>query len=341
MWLQKPPEKRRVIVDVDAGVDDAWALLMLLRAMEHDLCEIVAITCVNGNTAVENVLVNVLRILKTVGRETTIPVYKGAMGSLIRDERSHTHEYFHGVNGFGDIEFEEEMDLSLIQDKHAVNAIYDLVTACPGEIELVLLGPLTNVALALRMFGNNWHNQIKAVFIMGGNHMGVGNITKSAEFNFYTDPEAAQIVLDTLKCPMTVLTWETCTERVLTVPMHWRVQELGAIETNVTQLMNPLDHKIYVERSRQYFRPCDALLVSVYLCPGIVEVANDWHALVELNGKHTRGQLVLDHLKVNASNVKIVEQINMDWFKSMLCWTAGHPNHVCILGENDKEKSHE
>lgn len=315
-------------MDVDAGTDDAWALFMLIKAMDSELCEILAITCVNGNTSLDNVVVNVLRVLKAAGKDTKIPVYRGAVEQLIRVPPPEK-ELFHGKNGFGDIEFEDQVDLNLVQPKHAVNAIYDLVKMYPKDVELICVGPLTNLAIALRMFGD-LEESIKEVFIMGGNHLGVGNITKSAEFNFYTDPEAANICLDSMKCPITILPWETCTERNLVVPIQWRFDELGAIDSSVTRLLNPIDKKCYLNRNRIYYRPADALLTSVFLCPEIVEISSDWHAAVELHGTHSRGQVVLDHQKTNKINVKIVERINTELFKKMLLWTAGHPNHVCI-----------
>lgn len=329
MWLDKPEKARKIIVDVDAGIDDTWALLFLLKAMDSQLCDIKAITCVHGNTSIDNVVRNVLRILKTVGKEQ-IPVYKGcAEPLLIPPEKA--NNFVHGSDGFGNLKFEDEVDLSLVQSKHAVNAIAEIVAEHRKEIELVFLGPLTNLAVAIRMFGSELVDNIKQMHIMGGNYMGIGNVTKSAEFNFFSDPEAVHIVLDTLTCPITILPWETCTEKAgMAIPVQWRLEELGSIENHITKLMNALDHTFYVVHDRTYFRPCDALLAAVFLCPELVEVAAEWHANVELQGQHTRGQLVLDHLKSRTNNVRIVEKINMELFKKMCLWVVGHPNHVCI-----------
>lgn len=329
MWLDKPENKRNIIVDVDAGTDDAWALFMLLKAMDADLCDIKAITCVHGNTRLDNVVKNVLRVLQTVGKQKAIPVFRGCAEPLLGIERP-TKESVHGSDGFGDVQHEDEVDLSLIQPKHAVNAIADIVQEFPNDIELVFVGPLTNLAVAIRMYGPKIVENIKRVWIMGGNHLAIGNITKSAEFNFYSDPEAAQIVLSSLACPITLVPWETCTERNLTIPVAWRFGELGAIDNPITKLMNALDMKQYGDGGRKYFRPCDGLLVAVFLCPELVLIENEWHASVELHGRHTRGQLVLDHLKANTSNVRIVERINEELFKKILQWTVGHANHVCI-----------
>lgn len=214
MHLVKPKEKRYVIVDVDPGCDDAWAMFILLKAMECELCEVLGITCVNGNSTVENAVKNTFRVLKAVGKERTIPVYRGAVKELVHTE---IVDQFHGVNGFQDIDFPEDVDTSLVQSKHAVNAIFDLVMARPKQVSLICLGPLTNLALAVRMYGELAEN-VKDVFIMGGNYRGVGNTTRAAEFNFYSDSEAANICLDSMKCPITILPWEACTTPSIQIP---------------------------------------------------------------------------------------------------------------------------
>lgn len=324
MWPKKPESRRKIIVDVDAGTDDAWALFMLLRAMDEGLCDILAITCVHGNTSVDNVVKNVFRILKTVRKETSIPVYKGCVDPLLVIEHP-PKDFYHGVDGFGDV-LQDPVDISLLQSKHAVTAIADLIKENPKDMELIFLGPLTNLAAAIRLYGKPVTNDIKAMHLMGGNYTGVGNFTKSAEFNFYADPEAVHIVLDSLPCPINILPLEACSPNVLSIPVKWRFEEMGSIENEITKLMNPVDYKIFVEREKLYFKPYDAVATAVFLCPEMVEVAGEWHTCVELHGTHTRGQMVLDHLKSKTSNAKIVEKINQEMFKKILLWTVGHSN---------------
>lgn len=215
MQLVRPKTPRYVIVDVDVGCDDAWALLILLKAMDYDLCHVLAITCATGNTSVDNVAKNVLRVLETVGKEKLIPVYKGAVSGLISTKM---REQFHGEDGFSDLQWPTEPDVSLIRPEHAVNKMHELVMARPKEVSIICLGPLTNLAIGLRMYPGMVDN-IKDVYVMGGNHLGVGNTTKAAEFNFYLDSEAVSVVLDTLKCPIMILPWEACLEKSISIPM--------------------------------------------------------------------------------------------------------------------------
>lgn len=113
-----------IIFDSDVGIDDAWALLMLLKAEKVRNIKVIAITLVHGNTTVDYAADNCLRILNCVDR-TDVPIYKGARESLI-PKCTHLSTFF-GVNGFGDMTYDEEPERSLIQSEHAVSAMHRLV----------------------------------------------------------------------------------------------------------------------------------------------------------------------------------------------------------------------
>jgi inosine-uridine nucleoside N-ribohydrolase len=113
----------KVIVDCDSGNDDAWAIISLLRA-EHKLkYKVLALTCVNGNTAVDHSALNNLMVLKALDR-MDVPVFKGAESSLI--ENKEVYEPFHGVDGFGMI-YDDKPSAELIQKKHAVLAMKEYI----------------------------------------------------------------------------------------------------------------------------------------------------------------------------------------------------------------------
>ncbi len=113
-----------IIFDSDAGIDDAWALLMLLKAEKHRNIKVIAITLVHGNTTVDYAADNCLRILKCVDR-TDVPIFKGARESLI-PKCPHLSTWF-GVDGFGDMKYDDEPERFLIQSEHAVSAMHRLV----------------------------------------------------------------------------------------------------------------------------------------------------------------------------------------------------------------------
>ncbi|CAH1961726.1 unnamed protein product [Acanthoscelides obtectus] len=203
----------RIVVDVDAGLDDYVALLIFLHADKLGDIKVEGIICTNGNTTRENVVRNVIRLLELVGR-TDIPVYKGAQEQFILHRKPFIlHQpplyQYHGQDGFGDMKHDTDPDVSLVKDTPASFALSDLVLSAPHQISVICLGPLTTLALTLKLFPE-LAGKIKDVWIMGGNIRGVGNITSSAEFNFYMDPEAVHIVLECLKCEIYILPWEPC-----------------------------------------------------------------------------------------------------------------------------------
>ncbi|XP_077981831.1 uncharacterized protein LOC144436845 [Glandiceps talaboti] len=195
----------KLVIDCDAGIDDAQAIMM---AVSRPNVEILAITCVKGNVAVRQVCRNVLKVLDACDQLQKIPVYQGAESPLIsRDDLKPTD--FHGKDGLGNVPFIETPGDQYVSDGHAVNKLIELVKLHPGELTIVALGPLTNLALAQRLYPD-FSKRVKMISVMGGNIEGVGNIAISAEFNFFMDVEAAHIILNDFQCPLYISSWELC-----------------------------------------------------------------------------------------------------------------------------------
>src|SRR5260370_964890 len=174
----------RVIIDTDPGVDDALALLLAMRSPE---LRIEAITAVAGNVPSELTLPNALRMVEVGGR-TDIPVAAGAKAPLLR--RLVTAAYAHGENGLGGAVFPEPRTHPVKEP--ASEVICQIARKFPGEVTLLTIGPLTNIATALKM-DPEVAGMIRALVMMGGSLSG-GNVTPAAEFNIYVDPEAARIL---------------------------------------------------------------------------------------------------------------------------------------------------
>ncbi|XP_055533857.1 nucleoside hydrolase-like [Wyeomyia smithii] len=310
---------RRVIVDVDVGTDDAWALLLLLKCEKKFNLKVEAITCTHGNTDVRNAARNVLRILTAIGR-TDVPVYRGASEPLVTPVPIR-EEHFHGLDGFGDLGFDEKPDESLIQPEHAVNILFSRIDASPREISLIFVGPLTNLALCLKMYPEV-RKKIRDLYIMGGNRHGVGNTTRAAEFNFWADPEAAHIVFNNVQCPITLLPWETCVSEHQGLDMRWRLDVLGNSSNRAVQMLNQVEAKCY--RDWTMWMPCDAFLAAVFVKPNIVRHSENFHVDIELSGKLTRGQVVLDHLKASRENTRIVDKLDSEQFRQLMLYAADH-----------------
>lgn len=177
---------RPVIIDTDPGTDDAMAILLALLSPEVDVR---AFTAVGGNVPQAQALENALRLVSLAGR-CDIPVARGAPRPLA--QRLITAEFVHGKNGMGDIELPASRCTA--DKRFAPDLIIEMVRAMPGQLTLVPVGPLTNIALAV-LKDPGIVPLVKEVVIMGGS-ITEGNVTAAAEANVYNDPEAAQVVFD-------------------------------------------------------------------------------------------------------------------------------------------------
>lgn len=313
-----------VVFDCDIGTDDAWALVMLVKAEEvFKKFKILAVTCVFGNTDVTNVAKNAIRVLDTLDRQD-IPIYKGCSGPILPPQFERI-KFFHGTDGLGDVKHSYEVDTNRIGKTHAVNVMYELACKYPKKVSFMLLGPLTNFATCMNMY-DDFLDKVKDIWIMGGNIRAKGNVTHSAEFNFYSDPEAAQIVLEKTTLPLNILPWETCIDGEYGTSWDWRINTLGSVKSKTMELLNLAETAILVPKGFPKWLVCDAVLCAAFLFPEKVIAKNrEYHTTVELRGKYTRGQMVLDHSRIKKSNARIITEIHAENYKKVISWTAGLP----------------
>lgn len=197
-------EKVTMVIDCDAGIDDAVAIMIALSQPNVDL---IGITCVNGNTAIDNVTVNVLRVLQTCQR-LEIPVYRGATKDFLGTASQVPSP--HGIDGLGDApNLPPPPSCELVKSEHAVLSLMRMVNERPHQVTLLALGPLTNIALAMRL-DPDFTSKLKELIVMGGNILATGTRFPISEFNFTTDPSAAHIVVSETQCPTTIIPLETC-----------------------------------------------------------------------------------------------------------------------------------
>lgn len=182
-------------IDCDTGIDDAFALLV---ANGLSALQIVGISTVSGNVHLEISTPNTLKVLQLAGTNT--PVYRGASKPLCREY--HDASEFHGPDGLGGAVLPQPIRSA--EEKAIWDALYETAKALSGELTMVTIGPMTNLATALQRHPD-LPNYLKQVVFMGGSASG-GNCTPYAEYNVYADPEAVQMVCDSgiplVMCPL-------------------------------------------------------------------------------------------------------------------------------------------
>lgn len=271
----------RVIIDTDPGVDDAFALLFAMRSPE---LKIEAITAVSGNVPLELTLPNALRMVEIAGR-TDIPVAAGAKVPLLR--RLVTATYAHGNNGLGGAVFPEPKTKPA--DEPAAELISRIIRKYPGEVTLIPVGPLTNIATALNT-DPNLAPLVRGITLMGGSLTG-GNITPAAEFNIYVDPEAAKIVFQS-GIPITMVGLDVTRKTTLT-DNHVRTLEGARTPVSLAAAKiarNAIDHT----REQGFLvgpNMHDSLAVAAFLDRSILKF-KDYYVDIETTGELTAGETV-------------------------------------------------
>ncbi|CAK6959215.1 inosine-uridine preferring nucleoside hydrolase isoform X2 [Scomber scombrus] len=311
---------KKLLVDVDCGVDDAQAIMLGLAAPN---VEILGITCVHGNTTVENVCKNTLRILQACNK-LEIPVFRGAAKPILGNTIDAGH--FHGMDGLGDAPDPNAPGLDLVQKEGAVSAMIRIVNENPGEVSLVATAPLTNLALAVRM-DPSLPSKLRGLYIMGGNTESRGNTTVCAEFNFAADPEAAYIVLNEYQCPTYLACWEfTCYSK-----LSWEFCDVWlAQDSQKARFMRQIiRHSLEASKSERSekefvdgtgFISCDSYAMAAAVDDSFIIESDHYPVTVELTGTHTRGMMVvdtLDHLKKTHKAV-IMKKVDLGKFEQMM-----------------------
>jgi purine nucleosidase len=303
----------RLIIDTDAGVDDAQALMLALR---HPDVTVEAITTVSGNVHLNKVVPNVLTVLDVMG--AAVPVYRGAAQPLMPNGLH--AEDVHGGDGLGDWPDRPAPSARQPEREHAVDALLRLTRQYPGELTIVALAPLTNLALAARI-DPQFPLRVKEFIFMGGTIAGRGNATNpTAEFNILGDPEAAYITLESFPLA-TMLSWET----TLYHPLSWEQYDaLAAIPTPEGRFFKGISGRIVsmirgISGRLGYLLP-DPLAMAVALDRRLILEQERRPVTVALVGEHTRAQTVVDYRfrAQSTPNTDIVTRVDVDGFYQLL-----------------------
>jgi inosine-uridine nucleoside N-ribohydrolase len=284
------PPRRKLILDVDTGTDDAIALM--LAALHPDL-EPVAATTVNGNNPIANCTDNTLRVFDLLGVD--IAVYEGAATPLLRDDFPIPREILHRDGSMHPRELPIPAPRSIKQARGALEFLIETYMVATDPITLVPVGPLTNIALAIKL-EPRIVERIPQTVIMGGAHAS-GNTTPSAEFNIWVDPDAARIVLTAGLADLTLVPLDATHEALVTTADCERLRATGTpaaaaaaaiIESRIAayDALQPME----TARSAPIH---DALCVAFLVDPGVI-AGRRVHVDVETHGELTLGRTVMD-----------------------------------------------
>ena len=250
-----------LILDVDTGTDDALALAY---AHANPNIELVAATTVAGNIGIEMATANTLAVLDFVGA-SNVPVYRGASHPLVRPHRDAI--YFHHENGMGGAQIPGS--IREVGEYKGPAAIIRLAKQRPGEITLICLGPLTNLAIALNV-EPGITDLLAGVALMGGAYNVPGNTTPAAEFNILVDPEAAEQVFAAPFKRLTAVGLDV-TEQVRLTTDDWKhALENAATLHPTASLLGEVGRFAYGELGRDSFALHDPLAVATALQPDLV-----------------------------------------------------------------------
>ena len=284
--------KFRLVLDTDPGLDDAIALVLA-----HHLADVVGITTVAGNTSLKNATNNALRICELL--DSSSPVHSGASGPLTA-EASFAGDV-HGADGLGEIGLP-----SPTRSVASEQAVEYLLDAAGSDEWVVALGPLTNIAKVVQADAD-WLTKIAGFAFMGGAAYG-GNVTPSAEFNIYFDPEAAQAVL-TAKGNKQMLGLNLTHQVQVSSAEVQKVAsstELNAVSSFATETFEQLIARLLILTGTDEVAMHDPCAVLAVTHPEFFKF-KPRPVDVELNGDLTRGRTVVDERPRSAPASRNVE----------------------------------
>ncbi len=288
-----------LLIDTDPGVDDALALLMAFHSDAHEL---LGLTIAAGNVGLDHTVRNALKLCEIAGRGD-VPVFPGCPGPLVhvpREDAAHVH----GRDGFGDVGY--DAPTLAAADEQAALAILRLSHEHAGRLLLVALGPLTNIALALRL-DPTLPQRVARFVVMGGAVSAHGNITPTAEFNVGFDPEAAHVVFEAFP-HVDLADWEATIAHGF---HHREVEQWLKADSPRARFYEEISRQTRLwseDRRGEFWHSADSLAMAFALEPDGATELLERPLAVETEGRLTRGMTVVDWNRQTgaADNVRIL-----------------------------------
>ena len=303
---------RKIIIDTDPGQDDAVAILLALAS--PDELDVLGITAVAGNVPLPLTQKNA-RIVCELAGKPDVKVFSGCDAPLQR--KLVTAEHVHGKTGLDGPQMADPT--MALQDQHAVDFIIETLRREPaGTVTLCPLGPLTNVAKAMQQ-APDITDRIQQIVLMGGAYFQVGNITPTAEFNIYVDPEAADIVfksgVDIVVIPLDV-THQALTTQPRVDAFASMGSEVGRMVAEWTNFFERFDKEKYGSEGAPLHDPC---VIAYLLKPELFE-GRHVNVMIETQSELTLGMTVADWWRVTdrPANAMFMGHLDADGFFALL-----------------------
>ena len=302
-------EKTPLLIDTDPGVDDALALLMAFADPRHRL---LGLTIAAGNVGLRHTVANALKLCEVAGVD--VPVFAGCPVPLLH--AADDAAYVHGQDGFGDTGYAAAA--RQVQDEHAALAIIRLAREHAGRLLLVTLGPLTNLALAVRL-DPDLPSRVGRLVVMGGAVTGQGNTSIPAEFNIAFDPEAADVVMRAFP-DFELVDWEAVTRHGLQHADVAAWLAAGDVRGQFYERISRANRARPADHRGGRWLSADALAMAAALEPEGVLRAEHRYLAVELEGRHSRGATLVDWQRRTGrpANARIVMDYDQARFEARL-----------------------
>lgn len=297
-------EKRKIILDCDPGHDDAIAIMLAAR---HPAIDLLGITIVAGNQTLNKTLVNGLNVCQKL--DINVPIHAGMPKPIMREQI--VADNIHGESGLDGPTFAPLTRKA--ERKHAIQYIIDTLMNSDGDITLVPVGPLTNIAVAIRMQPDILP-KIREIVLMGGAY-GTGNFTPSAEFNIYADPEAARVVF-TSGVPLVMMGLDLTNQTTCTADIIARMKKVGGPAGELFSDIMNFTLKTQYENYGLAGGPVhDATCIGYLINPNAFKM-QDMYVEIDVNNGPCYGRTVCDELGVTGqrANTKVGMTIDTEWF---------------------------
>ena len=301
--------KRPFIIDCDTGTDDAIAIV---AALGLDDIDIVGITSVNGNVGEKYTSANNLDLMEYLGY--SFPVCHGAVLPLTGNRFTATDARIHGKKGLGNIELPEARN-SFFEERLASRFIYEEAKKRNGELELLVTGPMTNIAICVIQYPD-FRDYIKHIYFMGGSTVG-GNVNTTAEFNIWVDPEACHTVLNS-GIPLTMVGLNVSNLAVMSEKEAELIRSFDSLESDL--VADLLEYQMNRFHDFKGARMHDPLALASAFYPECMKYEK-YYVDAECKGEYTRGHTAADmKFKLGKeANVDVAVDIDVEGFIKWLC----------------------